>query len=120
MRKILLSLLLLGVMFSCGKKEGSSTDIISENETVSTESEISMPKFKDSDVQKLADAYRELSKEYDAMTPEKAGELSKKFQELSLKSQEISQKLSSDPKKAEKFTNYMTEIGKEIQAKIIK
>ena len=52
--------------------------------------------------------------------PEKAGELSQKFQELSSKSSEITQKLSSDPKEAEKFANYMTEIGKEIQSKMIK
>ena len=107
MKKVLLSLLLLGVMFSCGKKEESSME---NSGTVNAES----------DVQKLAEAYTELSKEYDNMTPEKAGELSQKFQELSSKSSEITQKLSSDPKEAEKFANYMTEIGKEIQSKMIK
>lgn len=117
MKKVLLSLLLLGVMFSCGKKEESSME---NSGTVNAESESSTPKFKDSDVQKLAEAYTELSKEYDNMTPEKAGELSQKFQELSSKSSEITQKLSSDPKEAEKFADYMTEIGKEIQSKMIK
>ena len=117
MKKVLLSLLLLGVMFSCGKKEESKTE---NSGTVSTESESSTTKFKDPDVQKLADAYAELLKEYDNMTPEKAVELSQKFQELSSKSSEATQKLASDPKEAEKFTNYMTEIGKEIQAKMVK
>ena len=117
MKKVLLSLLLLGVMFSCGKKEENSTE---NSGTVNVESESSTPKFKDPEVQKLAEAYTELSKEYDNMTPEKAGELSQKFQELSSKSSEITQKLSSDPKEAEKFANYMTEIGKEIQSKMIK
>ena len=120
MKKVLLSLLLMGVMFSCGKKEENNAGSAADSGTVSTESESKTPKFKDPDVQQFADAYAELSKEYDNMTPEKAGELSQKFQELSSKSQEISQKLSSDPKEAEKFTNYMTEIGKEIQAKMVK
>ena len=118
MKKVLLSLLLLGVLFSCGKKEEKNTENTKNSETVSIENEV--PKFKDPDVQEFADAYSELSKEYDNMTPEKAGELSKKFQELSSKSQEIMQKLASDPKEAEKFTNYMTEIGKEIQTKMTK
>ena len=117
MKKVLLSLLLLGVIFSCGKKEENSTE---NSGTVNVESESSTPKFKDPEVQKLAEAYTELSKEYDNMTPEKAGELSQKFQELSSKGSEIAQKLSSDPKEAEKFANYMTEIGKEIQAKMTK
>ena len=120
MRKVLLSLLLLGVIFSCGKKEENSAGNTAGSEAVSAESESSASKFKDPDVQKLADAYAELSKEYDNMTPEKAGELSQKFQELSSKSSEITQKLASDPKEAEKFANYMTEIGKEIQAKMTK
>lgn len=117
MKKVLLSLLLLGVMFSCGKKEESKTE---NSGTVSTESESSTTKFKDPDVQKLADAYAELLKEYDNMTPEKAVELSQKFQELSSKSSEATQKLASDPKEAEKFANYIAEVGKEIQAKMTK
>ena len=120
MKKVLLSLLLLGVIFSCGKKEGNDAENTADKETVSVENESSTPKFKDPDVQQLADAYTELSKEYDNMTPEKAGELSQKFQDLSAKSSEITQKLSSDPKEAEKFANYMTEIGKEIQGKMMK
>ena len=117
MRKVLLSLLLLGVMFSCGKKEENKAE---NTGTTNVESESSTSKFKDPDVQKLADAYAELSKEYDNMTPEKAAELSWKFQELSSKSSEVSQKLASDPKEAEKFTNYITEVGKEIQTKMTK
>ena len=117
MKKILLSLLLLGIMFSCGKKEESRAE---NSETVSAENESSTVKFKDPDVQKLADAYAELLKEYDNMTPEKAMELSQKFQELSSKSSEVTQKLASDPKEAEKFANYTVEVGKEIQAKMTK
>ena len=117
MKKVLLSLLLLGVMFSCGKKEESKAE---NSGTVSAGSESSTTKFKDPDVQKLADAYAELLKEYDNMTPEKAVELSQKFQELSSKSSEATQKLASDPKEAEKFANYIAEVGKEIQAKMTK
>ena len=120
MKKILLSLLLFGVLFSCGKKEESSTENKDKSETVSVRSENNTPEFKDPDVQKLAEAYTELLKEYDNMTPEKAGDLSQKFQELSAKSQEIAQKLASDPKEAEKFANYLAEISKEIQAKMTK
>ena len=120
MKKVLLSLLLFGVLFSCGKKEENSTENTAKSGAVSTESKSSTPKFKDPDVQKLAEAYAELLKEYDNMTPEKAGDLSQKFQELSSKSQEITQKLASDPKEAEKFANYMTEISAEIQAKMTK
>jgi hypothetical protein len=120
MRKILLSLLLVGVIFSCGQKEESSSKNTESSTTESTESNSGAPKFKDPEVQKFADAYAELSKEYDNMTPEKAAELSQKFQDLSSKSQEITQKLASDPEEAQKFTDYMMEIGEEIQEKMKK
>ena len=120
MRKILLSLLLVGVIFSCGQKEESSSKNTESSTTESTESNSGAPKFKDPEVQKFADSYAELSKEYDNMTPEKAAELSRKFQDLLSKSQEITQKLASDPEEAQKFTDYMTEIGEEIQEKMTK
>ena len=85
MKKVLLSLLLFGVLFSCGKKEENSTENTAKSGAVSTESKSSTPKFKDPDVQKLAEAYAELLKEYDNMTPEKAGTYLRSFRSYHLK-----------------------------------
>ena len=120
MKKLLLTLLTLGVIFSCGKKEEAKIDGAKSGTTVESNEESNVPKFKDPDVQEFAEAYAELSKEYDNMTPEKLGDLTKKFQELSGKGQEISAKLASDPKESEKFVKYMQEVGTEIQQKMTK
>ena len=117
MKKLLLVLLALGVIFSCGKKE-EKTETGAESSGTAVESNV--PKFKDPDVQELANAYAELSKEYDNLTPEKSGELTKKFQDISAKAQETSAKLASDPKEAEKLAKYMQEVGTEIQEKMTK
>ena len=129
MKKMLLVLLTLGVIFSCGKKEEAKT----ETETTKTETTTTatptdaaatdVPTFKEPEVQKYVDSYQEYIKNLkDAVASKdatKIQELTTKSQELATQGAEAAKKLT-DPAEAKKFADYMTKLGQEATEEMTK
>ena len=128
MKKMLLDLLALGVIVSCGKKEEPAVAEPAATEATETTTETAepaateaatteAPKFKDADVQKYVDDYSTFIKDMQAATEAKDAakiqELSAKAQEWATKGAEVGQKLAADPEEAKKYADYMTKLGEE-------
>ena len=131
MKKMLLVLLTLGVIFSCGKKEEPKADDAATETQTETTAEPAKEDaaategatFKDAEVQKYVDDYKAFIKEMsDAVAAKDAAkmqELTTKGSEWATKSQEIAAKLT-DPEEAKKFGEEMTKLGQEFAAEMEK
>ncbi len=131
MKKMLLVLLTLGVVFSCGKKDESTTTTKTETTTTTTAeptktdaAATDVPTFKDPEVQKYVDSYQAYLKDIkDAVASKdtaKIQELSTvKAQELATQSQDALKKLT-DPAEQKKFTDYMTKAAQEFSDEMAK
>ena len=124
MKKMLLVLLTLGVIFSCGKKEEPKADDAATETQTETTAEPAKEDaaategatFKDAEVQKYVDDYKAFIKEMsDAVAAKDAAkmqELTTKGSEWATKSQEVAAKLT-DPEEAKKFGEEVTKLGQE-------
>lgn len=117
MKKMLLVLLTLGVIFSCGKKEEAKTETTTTTaEATKDAADTDAPTFKDADVQAYVDSYEEyIGNLKDAVASKdvaKIQELTAKSQELATKGTEAAKKLT-DPAEAKKLSDYMTKLSQE-------
>ena len=131
MKKMLLVLLTLGVVFSCGKKDESTTTTKTETTTTTTAepaktdaAATDVPTFKDPEVQKYVDSYQAFLKDVkDASVSKDAAKFQElttvKVQELATQSEEAMKKLT-DPAEKKKFNDYMEKAGKEFADEMAK
>ena len=125
MKKMLLVLLTVGVIFSCGKKEEPKADDAATETQTETTAEPAKEDaaategatFKDAEVQKYVDDYKayikEVSEAVAANDATKIADLGTKAQEWATKSQEITTKLANDPEEAKKFGEELTRLSQE-------
>ena len=125
MKKMLLVLLTLGVIFSCGKKEEPKTDDAKTETQTETTAEPAKEDaaategatFKDPEVQKYVDDYKAYIKEVTEVVTSKDAakfaELGTKAQEWATKGQEVAAKLANDPEENKKFEEEMAKLGQQ-------
>lgn len=127
MKKILLVLLTLGIIFSCGKKEEAKTDNADTKTETTTTAEPAKEEalaagatvYSVPEVQKYIEDYKALLKEYaaavDAKDEAKITELGDKIHELTVQEAEFTVKLT-DNEEAQKFSDELGKLDEEFDA----